>query len=85
MATSAAAATFVSLYIRDTTTNVSQKGFTVAGANYAQSPSLEIDVRPTAGAHTYVMSCSQNAAGTLTVAAAAGAPTMFTLEILDLV
>lgn len=85
MATTAVANAFVSLFIRDSTTAINQKGFAVAAPNYAQTPSVEIDIKPTVGVHTYVASCSQNSAGTLTVAAAGSAPTMFTLEILDLV
>lgn len=80
---SAGAGSFVQIYIRDVTTSIAVAGFTVPGSNYSQNPKIEIDINPTVGAHTYVASISQSAAGTMTFNGAAGSPAIFSLEVLE--
>lgn len=82
LAATGGATTFIQLYVRDGTTAIATKGFSLPGANFAEAPAIEIDYNPTAGAHTFVASVSQNAAGTLTFAAATTSPSIFSLEVL---
>lgn len=82
LATTGGAATFLQVYVRDGSTAIATKGTSTANANHAYSFSIEVDYKPTAGSHTFVASCSQNAAGTLTHKAAATSPSLFSLEVL---
>ena len=80
--TTAGAGVGMFLYIRDGATTIVTKTFNGNGIGYSQTPTVIAEFNPTAGAHTFVASCSQNAAGTISLAGGVGAPSILTLEVL---
>ena len=81
----AVATSSLSIYIRDSTTTINQKLTTlfIPPANLNMSV-VNFDFRPTAGAHTFVVSMSQSAAGTMSFVGAANTPALFSMEVLGL-
>lgn len=79
--TSAAAGTDLEFNIQEGATGLSAASFITAGTLYLPATAIYV-VTPTPGSHTYKVTVSQNAAGTITVTGAATQPAFILVELI---